>query len=682
MGEDTTVKNPTSQNSENLGVTFFGGKVEGENFTTPEKIVPSPSDFRKKEKVFNVSRAFEGTSGEQGTIITDKRKSHPSIASVFVAAMNEWWVKNVKTFAQVTEKIEALKRVEAPPVVEDPNTRKDVIVAAAQFTTQAPRDDHHVVVEKFKTLSHDAERVIEESYPIKPSTLATKPAGEQIEKTLGEKEYAHTAVLMKKSLDVRETFVAPDKANDSHTHSEKQTIPPLVRTLPRAPEPIIIPRMDTKKESSFSKNQRFEIAPSITHDTKNSFKTTASTKHFPTQTFKAISDIPKPPMTESVAKPENKSEQKSVWSFLHTEKTPPKSFPHEPSEPVPNTPKPIPDIPKPIVLESKARLEQEQKTAWSFLHTEKNTPVQKAEVPVPPEKVRPAPVPVPQTFVKPQVPLPTPVQQPMQNTRTQFPQSEKVPLPYHTISSQSFPSEAVTDVPSPSLKFASLIIIIGVAAILGIGTGMYVVSRASSQNAPAPVTQKVPEGVSLFSSPATAVTIPLPQTSTALLQSVADALPNTKADITQFAFTTPTGPATTADIMNVLSPQASATFIRELANTMVIGSTRVEQPNPFLILKTKTFEVAFAGMLSWELTMSKDLAPLFGNPVKGTRVPAMDTNTTTTPHFTDAVQDNHSIRILYDETGTEKIIYAVVNQNTIVITTSTRALSAILHNLK
>lgn len=627
MHGDIPVKNTASQNSSSLGVTFLGGKVEGSNLTTPEKTEPPSPDLHKKEKVFNVSRAFEENTLDQGTIITDKRHAQPSFGDILVAAMHEWWGKNSSLFENSLKKIKAATKVEQPPTIEDPHERKDIIAEAAQFTAQAPRDDHRVIVEKIKTLSHDVERAVSNSYAIKEKSADSAPIIEQPKKTSHEKLVEKTPLSQLKPLDLRKSSIAPDVGKQSHTGEGAPftRAPHFERVSPHVPESVVIPRMQPKPTGLPSQKSTFGIAPIISPHTTPSFTPPKPAIVPLPQTFKASPETI-PPQAKEV--PEQQLPELPVWTSSLT-----------PKQEMPPTPTPI-------------TVHPQEKQVQQTPQPERVVPLRDLVQPstqVHHERVAEQKTPTRETRPKPETRLTA-------NTKA--------------------------TIPSPTLNFASIIIIVGVAALLGISTGVYVVSR-SMLGGDAPATPEyVPEVLSFFSTPIANVSLPLPQTHAEMLQSIADKIPASKTGITQFSFTTNTKPATASEIMGVLQPQVDATFVRGLDDTLVIGTIHTEQTSPFIILKTKTFEVAFAGMLSWEQMMSADLAPLFGNPGKDTRAQSVGTSTRSSPHFVDAVEDNHSIRILYDENGSEKIIYAVINQNIIIITTSTKALSEIIRNMR
>jgi hypothetical protein len=133
-------------------------------------------------------------------------------------------------------------------------------------------------------------------------------------------------------------------------------------------------------------------------------------------------------------------------------------------------------------------------------------------------------------------------------------------------------------------------------------------------------------------------------------------------------------------MMGILKPDADETFIRTLHREHMFGGVHGSTRAPYLILKSTNFDVAFAGMLSWERAMSANLAPLFGEPVLKTLVPLREASSTPA-RFVDALRANRSIRILYDELGNERIVYAFVNKELIVITTSWEALATLIERI-
>src|SRR5690606_28861342 len=82
-------------------------------------------------------------------------------------------------------------------------------------------------------------------------------------------------------------------------------------------------------------------------------------------------------------------------------------------------------------------------------------------------------------------------------------------------------------------------------------------------------------------------------------------------------------PASAQEILAVLSFQAPGSFTRSIRE-ITFGAVTTE---PYIIMKATSFDVAFAGMLEWEKTMSADLSPLYGTTVTESFDPSARTDT-------------------------------------------------------
>lgn len=160
-------------------------------------------------------------------------------------------------------------------------------------------------------------------------------------------------------------------------------------------------------------------------------------------------------------------------------------------------------------------------------------------------------------------------------------------------------------------------------------------------------------------------------------------------------------PAT--DLLALLETHAPGPLVRSLEPKMMFGFYQFDQVRPFIILKTTSYETAFASMLDWERDLNADLAPLFGpaiiqkftRPIEEepldtfgststvttgstssstvTETPARTPSTVTTtlflPHsFEDAVIVNKDVRVLRDDAKNIVLIYGFYDKQTILIT--------------
>ena len=93
--------------------------------------------------------------------------------------------------------------------------------------------------------------------------------------------------------------------------------------------------------------------------------------------------------------------------------------------------------------------------------------------------------------------------------------------------------------------------------------------------------------------------------------------------------------------------------------------------SPFFILSVASYGDTFAGMLSWEPMMPRDLGALF---------PAYSA-TSTPVTFRDEIVSNHDVRIYRDAGGRSILLYGYWNQTTLVITRDTEAFKEIVERL-
>ena len=135
-------------------------------------------------------------------------------------------------------------------------------------------------------------------------------------------------------------------------------------------------------------------------------------------------------------------------------------------------------------------------------------------------------------------------------------------------------------------------------------------------------------------------------------------------------------PADTQTIFRALNFKAPGSFTRGVTD---ISFGSYNGTDPFILMKVTNFDTAFGGLLSWEPDMSADLSPLFGPVVTKSYDPYARTATQhRSAFFRDTVVANKSVRVLVNENDTEKLMYAFINPNLILITTNSTAFNAIL----
>lgn len=122
----------------------------------------------------------------------------------------------------------------------------------------------------------------------------------------------------------------------------------------------------------------------------------------------------------------------------------------------------------------------------------------------------------------------------------------------------------------------------------------------------------------------------------------------------------------TSRVITSLAPKIPNALVRALnEQEYLFGIAQFDSVVPFLILKTISFENAYAGMLGWERTMLADLA-IFTN------------HSGQTGTFEDALVKNKSIRVVRDDLGKPLLMYSFFDNNTLVITTDSDVFNELL----
>ncbi len=120
---------------------------------------------------------------------------------------------------------------------------------------------------------------------------------------------------------------------------------------------------------------------------------------------------------------------------------------------------------------------------------------------------------------------------------------------------------------------------------------------------------------------------------------------------------------------------------RTLRPEYMFGMYNFNGNQEFLILKVGSYDTTFAGMLSWETSLWQDFKEIFNLTDAPATTSASSTNNgfgIEIKKFQDATFFNKDCRVVKD--SSEKIIflYSIIDENTIVITTSTDTLKEIL----
>lgn len=126
-------------------------------------------------------------------------------------------------------------------------------------------------------------------------------------------------------------------------------------------------------------------------------------------------------------------------------------------------------------------------------------------------------------------------------------------------------------------------------------------------------------------------------------------------------------------ILPFIARRAPQTLTRSITGNYMIGVYRGYTTAPFVILKNNFFQNALSGMFVWESKMPDDIKALFQS-ASTTELVLFDPE----HKFTDGLVDNHDVRILPDEEGRQRLLYAFSDNETIIITTTQEALGHLL----
>lgn len=165
--------------------------------------------------------------------------------------------------------------------------------------------------------------------------------------------------------------------------------------------------------------------------------------------------------------------------------------------------------------------------------------------------------------------------------------------------------------------------------------------------------------------------------------------------------------------LGILAPTMPRELARSLLPTFLVGVHSFDRNQPFVILKTDSYEQAYSGMLAWESAMLRDLSPLFAEPLQPTplEAPVFATTTatssqtatstasvasTTSTHstttvvipapqttvlqsgFVDKILENHDTRVLQTNTGEVYFLWTFLDRGTILITTNQHTLREVI----
>jgi hypothetical protein len=142
---------------------------------------------------------------------------------------------------------------------------------------------------------------------------------------------------------------------------------------------------------------------------------------------------------------------------------------------------------------------------------------------------------------------------------------------------------------------------------------------------------------------------------------------------------------TAEEFLTKIQANVSGTFTRSVEPLFMLGIHVFNKNQPFIILKSNSYENSFAGMLDWEESIYNDLFLFMGrNADTESRLPT-DTETgeiiPLKNNFEDKIIQNIDVRALTNVDGNIEFLYAFPNRQTIIITTNENTLGEIITRL-
>lgn len=122
--------------------------------------------------------------------------------------------------------------------------------------------------------------------------------------------------------------------------------------------------------------------------------------------------------------------------------------------------------------------------------------------------------------------------------------------------------------------------------------------------------------------------------------------------------------------LNILGINPPDGFLNFLDKEFMFGVYAGAKNFPFLILRTSSFNHAFAEMLVWENYLAKDFTKIFNISPESKNRP-----------FKDSIINNRDVRAIFNNGGEPLLLYSFIDQETLLITIDKKVLENILYNI-
>lgn len=120
------------------------------------------------------------------------------------------------------------------------------------------------------------------------------------------------------------------------------------------------------------------------------------------------------------------------------------------------------------------------------------------------------------------------------------------------------------------------------------------------------------------------------------------------------------------ELLKSLGLSFSDEMVQHMGSSYLLGMHMADKNSPFILLTTDSYDHAFAGLMAWEKPAGYELAPFF-----------YDTSVANISTAENAVIQNIDARVLRDNFGNIKVLYAFLDDNTFIITNNIYTLTEV-----
>lgn len=143
-------------------------------------------------------------------------------------------------------------------------------------------------------------------------------------------------------------------------------------------------------------------------------------------------------------------------------------------------------------------------------------------------------------------------------------------------------------------------------------------------------------------------------------------------------------PAEGGALISSMNLSAPDILLRNIGQESTVGVIKAnDETYPFFLLRVTSYERTFAGMLSWEETIQRDMVRFYPPRPLDSMTSGTSTASSTLqePRFKDAVVVNQDVRVLKDALGRSLLVYGYKDKQTLIIARDEKAFSELLRRL-